>query len=89
MPFALDAAARIAALRRAGAFQDVQHYVSRWELTLTADQMVALYATYSNITVRPDRARVLVELRRIAEDRFAGRVVRNMTTSLFLARRRA
>lgn len=88
-PFALDAAARIGALRRAGAFQHIQHHVDRWELTLSADQTVALYATYSNITVRPDRARVLVELRRIVESQFAGRVVRNMTTSVFLARRRA
>ncbi|MGH8201740.1 MAG: methyltransferase domain-containing protein [Steroidobacteraceae bacterium] len=88
VPFALDEAARIAALHRTHAFQDILHHVSRWELTLTADQTVALYATYSNIMARADRARVLVELRRIAENQFAGRVVRNMSTSLFLARRR-
>jgi len=89
VPFALDSTARIGALRRTQAFESIEHHVSRWELVLSADQTVALYATYSDITSRPDRARVLVELRRIAESEFGGRVTRNMTTSLFLARRRA
>jgi SAM-dependent methyltransferase len=89
VPFALDTTARIAALRRAQAFECIEHHVSRWELVLTAHQTVALYATYSDITARPDRADVLLELRRIAESEFAGRVTRNMSTSLFLARRRA
>jgi hypothetical protein len=48
---------------------------------------VALYATYSNINVRADRGPVLAELGRIARDKFGGRVVRNMTTTLYIARR--
>jgi hypothetical protein len=32
---------------------------------------------------------VLAELRRVARDEFGGRVVRNMTTSLYIARRAA
>ena len=55
---------------------------------LDSNQTVALYATYSNVTARADRAQVLAELHRIAIDQFGGRVVRNMTTALYTARRR-
>lgn len=58
-------------------------------LVLDPDQIVALYATYSNISVRSDREAVLAELGRIARDKFGGRVVRNMTASLYIARRAA
>jgi SAM-dependent methyltransferase len=88
VPFALDAAARIAALDASGAFERVDYQTSHWPLRLSADQTVALYATYSDITARPDRADVLAELRRIAERQFGGAVIRNMTTILYLARRR-
>lgn len=88
VPFALDAPARLAALDRAGAFEAGEHQTSRWSLVLDPDQTVALYATYSNIAARADRAQVLAELRRIASDGFQGRVIRNMTTALYTARRR-
>jgi SAM-dependent methyltransferase len=88
-PFALDAAARIAAIDATGAFERVLHHTSHWPLVLTADQTVALYATYSNVTAMPDADRALADLRRIAETEFSGRVTRNMTTILYLARRRA
>lgn len=87
IPFGLDATARRAALNRAGTFDIIGNSASRWSLTLDADQTVALYATYSNINARPDRGVVLAELGRIARDEFGGRVVRNMTTSLIVARR--
>jgi SAM-dependent methyltransferase len=87
-PFALDAAARIAAIDATGAFERVLYQTSHWPLVLTADQTVALYATYSNVTAMPDSALALAELRRIAATRFGGRVTRNMTTILYLARRR-
>jgi SAM-dependent methyltransferase len=87
IPFALDTAARLAALNRTGAFDTVEHRTSRWSLTLDAAQAVALYATYSNIAARPDRDAVLAELGRVARDEFGGRVVRNMTTRLYIARR--
>jgi hypothetical protein len=48
---------------------------------------VALYATYSDITVRQDREAVLTKLERIVRDEFHGRVTRNMTTILYTARR--
>lgn len=87
VPFALDGAARLAALRHAGGFDIIDHGISRWPLVLDAEQTVALYATFSNITAHPDRDRVLAELGRIARDEFGGRVIRNMTTSLYIARR--
>lgn len=89
VPFALDAEARLAALKRTQAFDNVEHRTSAWSLALDPDQTAALYATYSNINIRPDREAVLAELRRIAHDSFHGRVIRNMVTSLYVARRRS
>ena len=88
-PFALDAAARIAAIDATGAFERVLYRTSHWPLHLTTDQTVALYATYSNVVAMPDFSRALADLHRVAETQFAGRVTRNMTTILYLARRRA
>ncbi len=88
-PFALDAEARVAALERTRAFDRVDHRTSAWSLVLDADQTVALYATYSNINIRPDREAVLTELHRVARDEFHGCVTRNMVTSLYVARRRS
>ena len=85
--FALDTAARRAALERTGAFEAIEHRSQAWSLVLDADQTLALYRTYSNIVIRPDREAVLAELHRIARDDFGGRVTRNMITSLYIARR--
>jgi hypothetical protein len=87
-PFALDAEARLAALERTHAFDTVEHRTSAWSLHLDPDQTVGLYATYSNINIRPDREALLTELCRIASDQLKGRVTRNMITSLYIARRR-
>lgn len=78
------------AFGRCGAFVDVTHRIEPWELVLDSDQVVALYSTYSNIAAYPpdERRHVLDELRRIATEAFAGRVVRNMLTVLYTARRR-
>jgi SAM-dependent methyltransferase len=86
--FGLDVEQRQAALTRAGAFEPFEVRIERWPLVLDPDETVALYATYSNVQIRPDRDAVLGELRRIAEREFGGRVVRNMTTALFTSRRR-
>jgi hypothetical protein len=51
-PFALDVEARLAALERTHAFDNVEHRTSAWSLALDPDQTVALYATYSNINIR-------------------------------------
>lgn len=86
--FSVDAPARIAALEQSGAFERIQHLRQPWTLTLDPDQLVALYATWSHMALRPDRDEVLAELRRIAVDQFDGRVIRNMITSLYIAQRR-
>ena len=88
VPFALDAKARVAALERTGVFDAIEYQASAWSLVLDPDQTVALYATFSNINIRPDREANLSELGRIAADEFHGSVTRNMTTSLYTARRR-
>ena len=88
IPFALDAEARVAALERTGAFDAIEYQASAWSLVLDPDQTVALYATFSNITIRPDRKAILAELGRIARDELHGSVARNMITSLYTARRR-
>lgn len=87
VPFALDGEARVAALERSGAFDSIVHRTGTWQLTLDPDQTVALYATYSNVIIRPDREQVLQELGRIARDEFGGIVTRNMVTSLYVAQR--
>ena len=87
IPFALDCVARLAALRRAGAFDVMESRASQWSLVLDTGQTVALYATYSNVNSRLDREAVLTEIGRIARDSFRDRVVRNMTTILYIARR--
>ena len=85
--FSLDKRARLDALEHTHAFDCIGHRTSTWSLVLDPDQVLNLYATYSNINIRPDREAILVELRRIARDQFQGRVTRNMTTSLYKARR--
>lgn len=87
IPFGLDVKARSAALQQTGAFDSIEFRMDRWSLVLDAEQTMAMYGTYSNITLRPDANAVLAELGRIARDEFGGRVVRNMTTSLYTARR--
>jgi hypothetical protein len=89
VPFALDAEARLAALERTDAFDSVEHRTSAWSVVLDPDQTVALYTTYSNVNIRPDREDVLNELRRIASNDFQGCMTRKMVTSLYVARRRA
>ena len=89
IPFALDAESRIAALKRTDAFDRIEHQTCAWSLVLNADQTAALYRTYSNINIRADREAVIAELRRVAREEFDDRVTRNMTTSLYVARRRA
>ena len=81
----------MSAFGRSGAFEDIAARVEPWELAIDPEQVVALYSTYSNIVAYPpdERRHVLAELRRIAADEFGGRVIRNMLTILYTARRRA
>jgi SAM-dependent methyltransferase len=87
VPFALDSTARVEALRRHGAFDLIEQRNSAWKLELDPEETVALYATFSEINARQDRQSILTELGRIARDEFQGRIIRNMTTILYIARR--
>jgi SAM-dependent methyltransferase len=89
--FALNANGRLSGFGRSGCFEAISHEVRAWELVLDPDEVVALYSTYSDMTARPpdEQREVLAELRRIAAaPPFFGRVVRNMLTILWTARRR-
>jgi SAM-dependent methyltransferase len=88
VPFALDVESRLAALERTNAFEAVEYKVTEWPWVLDARQTVALYATFSNIIIRPDRDALLTELGNIATEQFAGQVTRNMATCLYIARRK-
>ncbi len=84
--------ARLSGFGRNGCFEKITHEARPWELVLDPDQVVALYSTFSDMNARPtdERRHVLAELRRIAAaPPFSGRVVRNMQTVLWTARRRA
>lgn len=89
IPYALDDAARLADLRTAAVFTDLHAERRTWTLILDAAGIRALYATFSNISLRPadERERILDGLAEIAQTEFGGRVERNMVTSLHAARR--
>jgi len=83
--------ARLSGFGRNGRFEAIAHEQRPWDLVLDPDQVVALYSTFSDMTARPadEQREVLAELRRIAAaPPFDGRVVRNMLTRLWTARRR-
>ncbi len=87
-PFGLDVKSRLAALERTNAFEAIEYKSTEWQWVLDAGQTVALYSTFSNIIIRPDRDKLLTELGNIATEQFAGQVTRNMATIVYLARRR-
>ncbi len=86
--FALDSRARINALKQTGAFDTPHFETSKWSIELDTKQAMALFRTYSNITILQERETLLNELERIAREQFNGRVIRNMTTCLYTVRRR-
>lgn len=88
-PFGLNFESRIAALERTNAFDSIEYKVSEWPWILDTTQTVALYSTFSNIIIRPDKETLLTQLGQVATEQFAGRVTRNMATCLYLARRKA
>jgi SAM-dependent methyltransferase len=90
VPFALDVAARRKELMDTGAFSDLHEEMYRWTLHLNAQQVGALYATFSPISqLSTERRRtVLAHLVEIAEGDFAGVVSRNMVSPIYVARRK-
>ena len=87
VPFALDRVHRESALSAAG-FEAIEYTESRWALTLDTTQIGSLYEGFSSIQRLDEdqRRRVLDALMHISDRQFDGRVVRNMTTCLYLAR---
>jgi SAM-dependent methyltransferase len=85
MPFALDRGARQAEAKAAG-FKKTEYLESRWSLVLNTDEVGKLYESFSHIQ-RLDaasRAKLLDELMTIADIQFNGKVVRNITSCLYL-----
>lgn len=85
IPFALDRAAREAEAKAAG-FTTTDYCESRWSLVLTSDQVGKLYESFSHIQrLHADaRATLLDELMTIADTQFNGKVIRNITSCLYV-----
>ncbi len=90
IPFALDRAARGAEFARNGAFEPVAYAQTCWTLVLDTPRVGRLYEGFSHIQRMPEseRARLLHQLMEIVQTQFGGRVERNMTSPIYLARRK-
>src|SRR5262249_3045064 len=86
-PFAVDTASRRAALEAAG-FTEIADELLRWDLTLDAAGVRALYATFSPILLlrEADRERALDGVARVAAEEFGGSVTRPCVTAIYTAR---
>ena len=89
LPFPLDAEARLADLRAAGVFDEIDHEIMPWPARFTPSQIRALYGTFPNVSGLPEprRAAVLDALAAIAERDFGGLVERTFYTAIYIARR--
>jgi ubiquinone/menaquinone biosynthesis C-methylase UbiE len=90
LPFPLDAEARLADLRTAGVFDEIDHEIIPWLARFDTGQVRALYATFPNVSGLPEprRTEVLDTLATIAEREFGGMVERTFYTAIYTARRR-
>lgn len=88
--FELDTAARLADLAAEPRLHGAEAEIFRWTVTLTADQVRDLYATFSPIVVLEPghRRRFLDSLHAIARNDFADRIEKPMIAVLYTARRR-
>ena len=91
LPFPLDAGARLADLRAAGVFDEIDHEIIPWLARFDPSQVRALYSTFPNVSGLPEprRLEVLDALAGIAEREFGGLVERTFYTSIYVARRSA
>ncbi|MBY5519610.1 class I SAM-dependent methyltransferase [Rhizobium leguminosarum] len=90
LPHGLDTGARVGELAATGFITDEPQFLS-WTLTLDPAAVRRLYTTYSNVATLPpvERDALLDALEAIAASRFGGCVERNMTTAIYIARRRS
>lgn len=86
--YSLDVEHHYAVLTKAG-FVDLQHQIYRRERTLTADQVCALYASYSFVRALDDHAetQLLGAIRALVENEFAGSAPNTVLTACYSARR--
>ncbi|EIM28593.1 dimethyladenosine transferase (rRNA methylation) [Microvirga lotononidis] len=87
-PFGLDVEARTQELTAAG-FQRISSTVVRRTMILDTDSVLALYATFSQVTrlLEGDRLQFMRSLKRIAQDEFEGKVPRTFLTPIYWAQR--
>jgi SAM-dependent methyltransferase len=90
IPFALDRRARESQFASTGKFDAMKYAETRWTLVLDTARVGRLYEGFSHIQRLPDaqRMRLLEQLMDVAERQFGGRVERNMTSPIYLARRK-
>lgn len=90
-PYALDAAARIGEVERSGSFGPVTHEVIRWTGRHTAEEISAMFASFSPwLALAPsERAAALAALEALAREEFGGIVERPYLTPVYLARRQS
>jgi len=88
IPFALDIRARQAEFSASGQFEAPVISQMNWLLELNSAQMVDLYSTFASISRLDDGERrgILNQLREIADTTFAGKVIRNMTSIVYVAK---
>ncbi|MGB3336508.1 MAG: class I SAM-dependent methyltransferase [Devosia sp.] len=88
VPHALQSDARRDDFLVAGLIPDEPEYIA-WTLSLDAEGIRGLYASFSNVTVLPhdERGPLLDALAETAAVRFGGQVERNMVTAIHIARR--
>ena len=87
--FAMDREMRLANLRAAGIFENIEFESLRWSVVLDSARVVRLYGTFSPIgrLEAEKRNRLLDAVGRIAETQFAGKVELCITTPIYTARR--
>jgi SAM-dependent methyltransferase len=89
IPFALDTAARRRDIAAYSPLSLVHVEVIRWSITLNAEQVRRLYATFSQFQLLPpvEREALLDRLADVAATQFDNAVERNMTTPVYIAKR--
>ena len=87
LPYALNVEARRSDALAAG-FSSVTYQESKWTHTITTEQVGHLYAGFSQIQrlENSERQQLLSALMKIADDKFNGRVERNITSCLYVIR---
>ncbi len=90
IPFPLDRRARETQFLRSGRFEAVKYAETSWSLMLDTAQVGKLYESFSHIQRLGDaaRARILTQLMEVAQTQFGGRVERNMTSPIYVARQK-